>query len=562
MLKEQQLQLIILINKIIKKIFNINIDNIILEKPKTSKYGDISTNIAMQLTKICRLNAFSIATEIVNEIYENIHLISFIEKIEIANPGFINFYLSHQARISVIEEIERLGDKYGSLPKHGNKILFEFVSANPTGPLHVGHARQAAIGDVLCNLYESIGWDVTREFYYNDAGNQIDNLVSSVIACANSIYPGSKEYPENGYNGEYIKDIANNFMMGLSVINNKGEEIRSNRNIQDVSTIKNYAINYLRNEQDTDLKLFNIKFDNYYLESSLYTEGLVEKAVNIIINNGYTYKADGALWLKTTSLNTGDDKDRVMRKKSGDYTYFVPDIAYHKTKWDRGFKKAINIQGSDHHGTIARVRAGLQALEKGIPPDYPIYVLHKMVKIIKEGKEVKLSKRAGSYVTMNDLIKWVGKDAARYFLIQRKSDTEFIFDIDLALSKNEENPVFYIQYAHARICSILKKVDVNVNQNLLKADLGLLTSSNEVLLLNILSEFPHIIEKSAKELAPHHIAFWLRECASKYHNWYNSEKIITDNQEITLARLRLAKATKQVLVNGLKIIGVSAPENM
>ncbi|AWD32155.1 Arginine--tRNA ligase [Candidatus Kinetoplastibacterium sorsogonicusi] len=560
LLKEQKIKLSLLLKNIIKDSINISIDNIVINQPKLLIHGDFSTNISLILSQKCQLSAMNIASILVDHLNNNIHLIEFIDKIEYVKPGFINFYRTHQSKVSIIKDIEQLSSNYGKKSKNNQKIIVEFVSANPTGPLHVGHARQAVIGDVLCNLYETIGYDVTREFYYNDSGNQIDNLVHSVIARAKNIDINSPLFPENGYKGEYIVDIVKQYLQRSS-INNNGLLIESDGDIENLELLKKFAVAYLRKEQDIDLKAFNVKFDNYYLESSLYSSGLVEKTVNKIINNQFTYEKDGALWLKTTSLKTGDDKDRVMKKRDGSYTYFVPDIAYHKTKWDRGFKKAINIQGSDHHGTIARVRAGLQALKDSIPINYPTYILHKMVKIIKSGQEVKVSKRSGSYVTMSDLINWVGRDAARYFLIQRKADTEFTFDVDLAILKNEENPVFYIQYAHARMCSIIKKSTLS-NEKIINANLELLRTTSEIELLKILSEFPEIVEQSVKELSPHNMAFWLRECASKYHQWYNSDKIITNNPDLTASRLRLMKATKQVLLNGLKIIGISAPESM
>ncbi|AGF46570.1 arginyl-tRNA synthetase [Candidatus Kinetoplastibacterium desouzaii TCC079E] len=555
--------------KIIKSaINNLNYDiktDIILEKPKIKSYGDISSNIAMRLAKTLNKKPIDLAKDIVNQLNNNPDIKNIIKNIEIANPGFINFYLNDKSIVEVINEIEETKDKYGhSQNKLKNKqILVEFVSANPTGPLHVGHARQAAIGDTICRIYKAMGWDVLSEFYYNDAGNQINNLALSVQARANNIDLNDPEYNDTDlYRGEYIIDIAKAFINKESIITVDGLKIYATGNINCLDDIKNFAVAYIRKEQDLDLKSFNLIFDSYYLESSLYTSGKVNQIVEDLINSGYTYEHDGALWLKTTSLNTGDDKDRVMRKSvDGSYTYFVPDVAYHKTKWDRGFHKAINIQGSDHHGTVARVRAGLQALSKDIPQDYPEYVLHKMVKIIRNGEEIKISKRSGTYVTMRDLINWVGCDAARYFLIQRRADTEFIFDLDLAVSQGEDNPIYYIQYAYARLYSIQRKANIS-KELIINSNIMLLNQISEINLMRRLAEFPGIIQQAAEELAPHYIAFWLRECAADCHTWYNSEHVIVEQIDLKLARLRLLNATLQVLENGLSLLGISALKEM
>lgn len=369
------------------------------------------------------------------------------------------------------------------------------------------------------------------------------------------------EYPEDGYKGDYIADIAKDFLENRTVSASDGEPVQANGDIDDLENIRRFAVTYLRREQDLDLQAFGLVFDHYYLESSLYTTGRVEDTVTKLVSSGHTYESEGALWLRTTELGTGDDKDRVMRKSEGGYTYFVPDIAYHVTKWQRGFKQAVNIQGSDHHGTVARVRAGLQALSMGIPADYPSYILHKMVKVMRGGEEVKISKRAGSYVTMRDLIDWVGRDAVRFFLIQRRADTEFVFDLDLALSKSEENPVYYIQYAHARICSMLATAALD-QVALDSASIELLVAPTELSLMQRLAEFPTLVSEAAKELSPHLVAFWLRDCASDFHAWYNAERVLVDDVDLKLARLRLADATRQVLANGLELLGVSAPERM
>jgi len=458
------------------------------------------------------------------------------------------------------------------------------VSANPTGPLHVGHGRQAALGDALSNVLGSQGYAVHREFYYNDAGVQIGNLAVSTQARARGLKPGDAGWPEAAYNGEYIADIARDYLNGETVAAKDGEPVKGRGDVEDLEAIRKFAVAYLRHEQDMDLQAFGVKFDRYYLESSLYTEGRVEKTVDALIKAGMTYEQEGALWLRTT--DDGDDKDRVMRKSDGTYTYFVPDVAYHVTKWERGFTKVINIQGSDHHGTIARVRAGLQGLHIGIPKGYPDYVLHKMVTVMRDGQEVKISKRAGSYVTVRDLIEWSGgaapgsevspdqldeamitrgRDAVRFFLISRKADTEFVFDIDLALKQNDENPVYYVQYAHARICSVLnewKSRHGGDTAQLPGADLSQLSSKQAESLMQKLAEYPDMLTHAANELAPHAVAFYLRDLAGEFHSFYNAERVLVDDEAQRNARVALLAATRQVLENGLAMLGVSAPAKM
>lgn len=531
-----------------------------LERPKQPEHGDIATNVAMQLAKPNKRNPRELAQEIVNALLGNEDTKSFLAAAEIAGPGFINLRLTQATHQAVANVIAEQGSAYGNAPGNGESVIVEFVSANPTGPLHVGHARQAALGDCICRLYSASGYQVHREFYYNDAGNQINNLTISVQAHAKGITPDSEAYPADGYRGDYIADIARDFLDKKSVTAD-GQTITASGDINNMDDIRRFAVAYLRHEQDLDLQAFNLQFDNYYLESSLYSDGKVAETVQKLIESGHTYEHENALWLKTTELGTGDDKDRVMRKSDGGYTYFVPDVAYHVTKWQRGFNHAVNIQGSDHHGTVARVRAGLQALNMGIPKDYPAYILHKMVKVMRGGQEVKISKRAGSYVTMRDLIEWVGQDAVRFFLIQRRADTEFVFDIDLALAKGEENPVYYVQYAHARICKILRD-SADLLAYLKDADVSLLTAPSEITLLRRLAELPNVIQLAAKELAPHHIAFWLLDCAADFHSWYNAERIMVEDQALKLARLRLADSTRQVIANALNLLGVSAPEKM
>ena len=561
MLPEQHNTIISSLQAAVARILPDAAPNIVLERPKVAAHGDIATNVAMQLAKPAKRNPRELAQEIVDALMVDPVARAVIESAELAGPGFINFRLTHAAHSAVLPAITAQGEAYGRAPRKDQKVLVEFVSANPTGPLHVGHARQAALGDALCRLFDASGFEVSREFYYNDAGNQIHNLAISVQARGQGLTPESDQYPADGYKGDYIQDIANDFAAGKTVSASDGEPVQANGDINDQDNVRRFAVAYLRREQDLDLQAFGLAFDNYYLESSLYTSGRVEDSVTKLVKSGHTYEHEGALWLRTTELGTGDDKDRVMRKSEGGYTYFVPDIAYHVTKWQRGFTSAINIQGSDHHGTVARVRAGLQALDLGIPKDYPSYILHKMVKVMRGGEEVKISKRAGSYVTLRDLIDWVGRDAVRFFLIQRRADTEFVFDVDLARAKTEENPVYYIQYAHARICSMLTQSGFDQAQR----DAALvehLIAPTELALMQRLAEFPKLVAEAAQELSPHLVAFWLRDCAADFHAWYNAERVLVDDQALKLARLRLADATRQVLANGLELLVVSAPERM
>lgn len=561
MLPEQQQQLISLLQTIVASLLPEASPEILLERPKLTVHGVAATNVAMQLAKSAKLNPRQLAQQIVDRLAVEPAGHALIASAEVAGPGFINFRLTPAAQQAVLHAIASQGKHYGKLAPTNEKVLVEFVSANPTGPLHVGHARQAALGDAICRLFSAQGYDVSREFYYNDAGNQIDNLAISVQARAKGIAPDSPDFPADGYKGDYISDIAREFLAGATVAHVPGHDITATGNVNSLDDIRRYAVAYLRKEQDLDLQAFGLEFDNYYLESSLYTSGRVEKTVQALIDAGHTYEHEGALWLRTTELGTGDDKDRVMRKSQGGYTYFVPDVAYHVTKWERGFHHAINIQGSDHHGTIARVRAGLQGLNMGIPKEFPAYVLHKMVKVVRNGAEVKISKRAGSYVTMRDLIDWVGQDAVRYFLSQRRADSEFVFDIDLALSKSEENPVYYIQYAHARICSMLNQSEALAAQ-IANADTKRLIAPTEAALMQRLAQFPNAISQATREIAPHHISFWLRDCAADFHAWYNAERVLVDDIGLKLARLRLALATRQVIASGLELLGVSAPERM
>jgi arginyl-tRNA synthetase len=550
--------------------------SVTLERPRDPSHGDIACNIAMQIAKQLKKNPRELAQSLVAAIQADPAHAGLIASIDIAGPGFINMRVAPAAKQAVVKAVLKEGAQFGkSTAGTGKKVLVEFVSANPTGPLHVGHGRQGALGDAMSALLASQGYDVTREFYYNDAGVQIANLALSVQARAKGYKPGDPEWPESAYNGDYIADIAADFLARKTVAASDGAPVTASGNVDDIESIRRFAVTYLRREQDLDLQAFGVKFDNYYLESSLYSDGKVAAAVDALIKAGKTYEQDGALWLRTTEY--GDDKDRVMRKSDGTYTYFVPDVAYHITKWQRGFGKVINVQGSDHHGTIARVRAGLQAVGVGIPQGYPDYVLHKMVTVMKNGEEVKISKRAGSYVTVRDLIEWSagdavnengerdltrGRDAVRFFLISRKADTEFVFDVDLALSQSDENPVYYVQYAHARICSVMAQWGGDESTLDKVEDLSPLTAPREAALLAKLAEYPEMLQKALDELGPHQVAFYLRDLAGELHSYYNAERVLVDDESTKMARLALMSATRQVLRNGLALIGVSAPSRM
>ncbi|MBK7062942.1 MAG: arginine--tRNA ligase [Rubrivivax sp.] len=535
----------------------------VFESPKQAAHGDLAVTAAMVLARAQKKNPRDIAQALVERLQVQPAVQRWVAALEIAGPGFVNLRLTAAARQSVVGEVLRDGDDYGRLAANGRQVLVEFVSANPTGPLHVGHSRQAALGDALCNLLSTQGWQVTREFYYNDAGVQIATLATSTQCRLLGRKPGDADWPEAAYNGDYIQDIADAFA-ARQTVHADDRAFTASGDAQDLDGIRQFAVAYLRREQDLDLQAFGLKFDHYFLESSLYSSGRVQATVERLNAAGKTYEKDGALWLRSTDY--GDDKDRVMRKSDGSYTYFVPDVAYHLAKYERGFAKAINVQGTDHHGTIARVRAGLQAAGVGIPAGYPDYVLHKMVTVMRGGAEVKISKRAGSYVTLRDLVDWTSRDAVRFFLISRKADTEFVFDIDLALKASDDNPVFYVQYAHARICSVLAQyVAQGGNAGLdalATADLSLLTAPTEQSLLLKLADYPEMLTRAAADLAPHDVAFYLRDLAAALHSWYAAERFLADDAALARARMALLTATRQVLRNALTVLGVSAPEAM
>jgi arginyl-tRNA synthetase len=542
------------------------------ESPKQAAHGDLAITAAMPLARSLKKNPREIAQALVDALRADPVVQRWVTALEIAGPGFVNLRLTPAARQRIVAEVLAAGAAFGQRPASGQRVMVEFVSANPTGPLHVGHARQAALGDALCNLLASQGWQVHREFYYNDAGVQIATLAQSTQCRLRGLAPGDEGWPESAYNGDYIQDIAGDYRR-RSTVKADDRAFTASGDADDLDDIRQFAVAFLRHEQDLDLQAFGLRFDRYYLESSLYTSGRVQATVDRLVHSGHTYEQDGALWLRSTDF--GDDKDRVMRKSlpagsdaaaGSPYTYFVPDVAYHVDKFERGFTKVINVQGSDHHGTIARVRAGLQALDLGIPKGFPDYVLHKMVTVMRGGQEVKISKRAGSYVTLRDLVEWTSRDAVRFFLISRKADTEFVFDVDLALAQSDENPVFYVQYAHARICSVLaqyadKGGDASAAA-LAGADLARLVAPSEQALLLRLADYPDMLTRATTDLAPHDVAFYLRDLAAALHAWYAAERFLGEDEALTRARMALLAATRSVLRAGLAVLGVSAPQSL
>jgi arginyl-tRNA synthetase len=519
-----------------------------LDRPKQPEHGDFATNVALQHAKALKRNPREVAQMLIAALPKS----DLVDRIEIAGPGFINIFVTPAARQAVVRTILTEGGRFGrGKSQSGERMMVEFVSANPTGPLHVGHGRQAALGDALARLLEWQGAEVTREFYYNDAGAQIENLAVSVRVRAQELLGEHATLPEDGYRGAYIRELAQRYL----------DEV--GHDLSDIDSIRRFAVAELRREQDRDLLAFGVRFDNYFLESSLYADGRVDATIDRLIASGKTYQADGALWLKTTDF--GDDKDRVMRKSEGGYTYFVPDVAYHVTKWERGFGKVINIQGSDHHSTVTRVRAGLQATGLGIPAGYPDYIIHKMVTVMKGGEEVKVSKRAGSYLTLRELIDEVGgRDAVRFFLVARKAESEFTFDIDLARSQTLDNPVYYVQYANARVESVMRQAGITPEARaaLANADLSPLASPFEEALLRRLAAFPSELELAARELAPHLVTAYLRELAAEFHSYYNAERFLVDDPVTQQARLALVAATGRVVKNGLAVLGIGAPDQM
>ncbi|MBK6842205.1 MAG: arginine--tRNA ligase [Gemmatimonadetes bacterium] len=520
-----------------------------LERPRDPSFGDWASNAAMLLARHLKRKPLEIAQDLVARLDV---AKAGVSEAYVAGAGFINFRLAAGAEAQALVGLLAAGSTYGRSDEGGRRVVnVEFVSANPTGPLHVGHGRQAALGDAISTLLEWTGWAVTREFYYNDAGVQIANLGRSVQARVREVTTGVGDIPEGGYHGEYIREIAREYVA----------QHPQDAQGDDLEAIRAFAVAYLRGEQDKDLQAFGVKFDVYYLESSLYSDGKVDETVQMLTAAGQTFEKDGALWLRTTDY--GDDKDRVMRKSDGSYTYFLPDVAYHLAKWRRGFSRAIDVQGADHHSTVTRVRAGLQALGMGIPAGYPEYELHQMVTVMKGGEEVKISKRAGSYVTVRDLIDEVGRDAVRYFLLMRKSDSQLVFDVDVARAQSEENPVYYIQMAHARVCGIFRVGEVDATTITgAGVDWSALAEDDERELVKALLGFPALVTAAARTLAPHLVASYLLETARLVHTWYHKHHVLGEPEPIRSARLALARAAQVTLANGLAMLGITAPERM
>ena len=531
----------------------------VIERPKTREHGDFASNAAMLLAKAARSNPRALAQALVAAMPASAD----VARVEIAGPGFINFHLAPGAWQREAATALREGSDYGRNGSGRGRVAgVEYVSANPTGPLHVGHGRAAAIGDCIARVLDANGWTVKREFYYNDAGVQIDNLARSTHARLQGLAPGDADWPADAYNGHYIQDVADAYLRG-DTVQIEGHAVAAARDIGDIEAIRRFAVAYLRNEQNQDLAAFGVDFDVYFLESSLYTDGKVEQTVRELVARGHAYEEGGALWLRTTDF--GDDKDRVMRKSDGTYTYFVPDVAYHLSKWQRGYERAITELGADHHGSLARVRAGLQALDVGIPRGWPEYVLHQMVTVMRGGEEVKLSKRAGSYLTLRDLIEEAGRDATRWFLVARKPDSQLVFDIDLARQQSNDNPVFYVQYAHARVASLLRQAAEKghvYDQAHALDNLSLLDDEGSLALLVELSRWPEVVEAAGQSLEPHLVAQYLRELAYAFHTWYANTPVLVEQAGLRDARLALALAVRQGLANGLDLLGVSAPERM
>ena len=548
---------------------DIDVPDFIVERPKDRSHGDFSTNAAMLLVRhAARDGAKPNPRVLAQALIDALPASEDVAKVEIAGPGFLNFRMTPQAWQEQLHEICVRGSAYGrNASGQGRRAGVEYVSANPTGPLHVGHGRAAVIGDCIARVLDANGWEVVREFYYNDAGVQIENLARSVQARARGAKPGDADWPADAYNGDYIAEVAAAYLRGDSV-EIEGHLVTGKHDADDLDAIRRFAVAWLRREQNADLAAFGVSFDVYFLESSLYADGKVEETVRELVAHGHTYEEGGALWLRTTDF--GDDKDRVMRKSDGTYTYFVPDIAYHRSKWQRGYERAITELGADHHGSLMRVKAGLQALDAGIPPGYPDYVLHQMVTVMRGGEEVKLSKRAGSYLTLRDLIEEAGRDATRWFLLARRPDSQLTFDIDLARSQSLDNPVYYVQLSHARICGVFRQLAErglvfdrnNGLQQSLDLDGTTVAGRATRNLLTDLSRWPEVVAAAGADLEPHLITAYLLELAQDFQSYYNDHQFLVDDANLRDARLVLASATRQVLKNGLELIGVEAPEAM
>ena len=523
--------------------------DVTIERPRDVTHGDLATNLALTLAKTLGQKPRAIAERLVATLDLPA---SVVRKTEIAGPGFINFFLAEAQVVGVLPSIIAAGPDYGkSDVGRGRKINVEFVSANPTGPLHVGHGRGAALGDGIAALLEWTGWKVTREFYVNDAGTQIDKMARSLWARVQEAVGRNGEIPEGGYHGEYLLELAR------EILEKEGKVFADLPETEGVRRCREIGIRAERDEQDADLREFGVRFDVVSFESAMYKRKLIEATLTELGKQGHTFTADGALWLRTTGL--GDDKDRVLKKSDGTYTYLVPDIAYHRDKHERGFVRAIDVWGADHHGYIPRMRAALQAL--GYPDDFFHVEIVQLVRVTRGGEEVRFSKRAGDFVSLRDLFQETGVDAARYFFLMKRGDSQFVFDVDLAKSQTEENPVFYVQMAHARMSGIFRVAGrdaASVSAD--GVDLAVLTQPEEIELVKELAEFPEVLRRAAAPYEPHRVTAYLEGLARIAHAWYHKYRVLGEPEEA--ARLVLARAIKQVLANGLTLLGIRAPERM
>ena len=527
-----------------------DIPEIKVEIPKDTKNGDYSTNIAMVLTKVAKRNPREIAQAIVDNLDTSK---ANVKQVDIAGPGFINFYLDNQYLTAVIPEAINKGDKFGCAEESKNtNILLEYVSANPTGDLHIGHARNAAVGDSLANILIAAGYNVTREYYINDAGNQITNLARSIeTRFFEALGDTSHEMPADGYNGKDIIEIGKDLA-------DKHPEMKDYSDEERLKTFRQLGVDYEMDKLKKDLADFNVHFDNWFSETSLYENGAIDNTLAKMNELGYTYEADGATWLRTSDFK--DDKDRVLIKKDGTYTYFTPDTAYHYNKINRGNDILIDLMGADHHGYINRLKASLETF--GVDSDRLEIQIMQMVRLMQDGVEVKMSKRTGNAITLREIMDEVGIDAARYFLTMRSPDSHFDFDLELAKEKSQDNPIYYAQYAHARICSILKQAKEQGVEVTADADFSTITNEKAIDLLKKVAEFEPTIESAAENRAPHRLTNYIQDLASAFHKFYNAEKVLTDDAEKTKAHIALVDAVRITLHNALALVGVSAPESM
>jgi arginyl-tRNA synthetase len=529
-----------------------SVPDIYLEIPNNPENGDSATSLSLRLAKTLRMPPMKIAGIIVEHLDEPNSL---FDKVVMAPPGFINFFLKERAVSAVIKQVLAEGNRYGSSKQgSGRKVNVEFVSSNPTGPLTIGHGRQATIGDVLSNALSFCGYEVTREYYYNDAGKQMNMLAQSVHARYQQLYDPAYPFPDEGYKGDYIRDVA------VDVREQESDKFAGKNDPETLDFFRRFAVREMIALIDRDLKNYGVRFDVWSLESSLYSEGKVEQAIDLLRKHGHIYEKDGAVWFRSSAL--GDEKDRVIVRSNGEKTYFAGDIAYHMDKHERGFERAIDIWGADHHGYVPRMKAVVKAL--GYPDDFLECIVHQMVSFMKDGQEIKMSTRQGQFVTLDELVREVGLAVARFFFLMRSADSHLVFDLDLAKKESNENPVYYIQYAHARISSILKhaaekSIDLS---KLAGADLSLLTEPEEIDLMKYLSRFPSVVEAAAEKREVHRIPNFILETVGLFHAYYNKSRVVSEDEPLTLARLALVEALRLVVKNALGLLGIEAPERM